>query len=290
MAQRMRPTTRLRQLLKREEILVAPGVFDGLSARLVERAGFHAVYATGGGIARSMGYPDLGLLSMAEVVERLVPIVEHVSLPVIADADTGYGNALNVRRTVREFERAGVAALHLEDQQFPKRCGHYAGKALIAAGEMTQKLRAARDAATDPDLVLIARTDALAVEGLDRAIERAHAYAEAGADVLFVEAPESVEQIEAIARRLPFPKLINMFLGGKTPSVPLPRLQELGYRLVIIPSDLQRAAIRAMEEVLAAIRRDGNSAALADRMASFEDRERVVDTETYLSLSTRYAP
>jgi 2-methylisocitrate lyase-like PEP mutase family enzyme len=285
----MRATTRLRQLLAGDEILVAPGVYDGLSARLVARAGFPLVYATGGGIARSLGYPDLGLLSMSEVVERLAVIVEQSGVPVIGDADTGYGNALNTRRAIREFERAGVAGLHLEDQVFPKRCGHYDDKAVVATGEMTQKLRAARDAATDADLVLIARTDALAVEGLDAAIERGHAYAEAGADVVFIEAPESEAQIEAIARRIPGPKLINMFQGGKTPLVSIERLRALGYRIVIIPSDLQRAAIRAMEDVLAAIRRDGSSAAMADRMATFTERESVIGTDGYLELDRRYA-
>jgi 2-methylisocitrate lyase-like PEP mutase family enzyme len=279
----MRATTTLRQLLKVDDIVVAPGVYDGLSARLARHAGFAAVYATGGGIARSMGYPDLGLLGLTEVVERLAGIVEHAGVPVIADADTGYGNALNVRRAVREFERAGVAALHLEDQTFPKRCGHLDDKSLVPTAEMAGKLRAARDAAGDPDLVLIARTDAIAVEGLDAAIERAHAYAEAGADVLFVEAPTTEAQIEAIARRLPGPKLLNIFEGGKTPLVPLARLRALGYRMVIIPSDLQRAAIRGMQDVLAAIRRDGNSRALADRMASFSERETIVGTAEYLA-------
>jgi 2-methylisocitrate lyase-like PEP mutase family enzyme len=285
----VRSTTRLRQLLSGRDVIVAPGVYDGLGARLVARAGFAAAYATGGGIARSLGYPDLGLLSMSEVVARVANIVEHAGVPVVADADTGYGNALNVRRAVREFERAGVAALHLEDQQFPKRCGHYEDKALVSVAEMTQKLHAARDAATDPDLVLIARTDAIAVEGLDAAIERARAYADAGADVLFVEAPVSEAQIAAVAARVRPPKLINMFEGGKTPPVPLARLAELGYRIVIIPSDLQRAAIRAMADVLAAIRRDGTSAAVADRMATFAERETVVDTATYLELDRRHA-
>ena len=285
----MRATTRLRQLIAGADVVVAPGVYDALGARLVARAGFSALYATGGGIARSMGYPDLGLLSPREIADRLANIVEHAAVPVIADADTGYGNALNVHRAVREFERAGVAGFHLEDQTFPKRCGHYDDKAVVPTGEMTQKLRAARDAATDADLVLIARTDALAVEGLDAAIERAQAYAEAGADVIFVEAPVSEAQIEAIARRVPHPKLINMFQGGKTPLVPLARLSELGYRIVIIPSDLQRAAIRAMEDVLLAIRRDGNSAAVADHMATFTDREAVVDTPAWLELDRRYS-
>jgi 2-methylisocitrate lyase-like PEP mutase family enzyme len=283
-----RPTARLRELIQGSEIVVAPGVFDGLSARLAARAGFSAVYATGGGIARSMGVPDLGLLSVTEVVAHLAPIVEQAGVPVIADADTGYGNALNARRAVREFARLGVAGLHLEDQQFPKRCGHYDDKSLVPVSEMTQKLRAAREALDDADFVLIARTDAIAVEGLEAALARADAYAEAGADVLFVEAPESIAQIEDIARRLPMPKLINMFQGGKTPLVPLPRLAELGYRIVIIPSDLQRAAIRAMQDVLGVIRRDGNSAAVADRLASFQEREHVVETATYLALDRRY--
>jgi len=240
-------------------------------------------------IARSLGYPDLGLLGMSEVIDRLVPIVEAAGVPVIADADTGYGNALNVHRTVRAFERIGVAAFHLEDQTFPKRCGHLDDKAVVPTAEMAQKVRAARAAAADPDLVLIARTDAIAVEGLDAAIERAHAYAEAGADVVFVEAPETVAQIETIAARLPYPKLVNMFQGGKTPLVPAARLHALGYRIVIIPSDLQRAAIRAMEDTLAAIRHDGHSASLAERMATFKDREEIVGTATYLERDRRYA-
>ncbi len=284
----MRATSTLRRMIAGGDIVVAPGVFDGLSARLAARAGFRAVYATGGGIARSMGYPDLGLLGLTEVVDHLRPIVEHAGVPVIADADTGYGNALSARRTVREFERAGVAALHLEDQTFPKRCGHYDDKSVVPVGEMVQKLRAARDAATDPDLVLIARTDALAVEGFEAAIERGHAYAEAGADMIFVEAPTTEAEIEAVAKRLRHPLLINMFQGGKTPLVALDRLARWGYRVVIIPSDLQRASIRAMEDVLAAIKRDGNSAAMIDRMASFQEREAVVDTPGLLALDRRF--
>jgi 2-methylisocitrate lyase-like PEP mutase family enzyme len=286
----VRPTTRLRQLIAKGDVVVAPGVYDGLSTRLAARAGFPALYATGGGIARSMGYPDLGLLSPREIVDRLTNVVEHAGgVPVIADADTGYGNALNVRRAVREFERAGVAALHLEDQTFPKRCGHYDDKAVVPTADMVQKLRAAREALADPDLVLIARTDALAVEGLEAAIERAQAYHAAGADVIFVEAPTTEAEVETIARRVAAPKLINMFQGGKTPLVGLDRLHRLGYRIVIIPSDLQRAAIRAMEETLAAIARDGNSAAVADRLASFADRETAVDTTAWLALDRRYS-
>ncbi len=284
----MKATTTLRAMIGQDETFVGPGVYDGLSARLVERAGFDLVYASGGAIARSMGFPDLGLISMAEVAARLNLITDSVALPVIADADTGYGNALNTRRAMREFQRAGVAGLHLEDQTFPKRCGHYDDKTVVPTGEMVQKIRAARDALADDDLVLIARTDARAVEGFDRTIERAHAYAEAGADVIFFEAPQSVEEIERIGRELPYPKLINMFQGGKTPLVPVARLRDWGYRLVIIPSDLQRAAQHAMEEALALIKSDGNSAAMSDRLTSFEEREATIGTPEYLELDRRY--
>lgn len=278
---------RLREALAGDEVIVAPGAYDGLSARLIEQAGFPAVYASGGAIARSMGFPDLGLLSMSEVVDRLTTIVDAVTIPVIADADTGYGNVLNTRRAVQAFVRAGVGGLHLEDQAFPKRCGHYDDKTLIPFEEMTQKLRAAREAAGD-ELVLIARTDAIAVEGPDAAIDRALRYAEAGADLLFIEAPTTVEQIEEIARRLPGPKLINMFEGGKTPLLPAARLGALGYRVVIIPSDLQRAAIHAMAATLAAIRRDGDSHAVRERLVSFDEREEVIGTAAYLELDRRY--
>jgi len=285
----MRATSRLRELLEMGDIVVAPGVFDGLSAKLVERAGFAAVYASGGAIARSTGVPDLGLLSASEMIARIETIVDAVGIPVIADADTGYGNALNVRRTVAQYARAGVAALHIEDQLFPKRCGHYEDKALEPPDVMAQKIRAAREAAEASGLAIIARTDAIAVEGLDAAIARAGRYAAAGADVLFVEAPRSLAEIERIARELPQPKLINMFQGGKTPLVPLETLKALGYKLVIIPSDLQRAAIRAMEETLAVIKAEGNSASITGRLASFETREAVVGLKDYLALEKRYS-
>jgi 2-methylisocitrate lyase-like PEP mutase family enzyme len=279
---------RLREMLTRGEIFVAPGVFDGISAKLVERAGFTLAYASGGAIARSTGVPDLGLLSVSEVVARMASIVDTVGIPVIGDADTGYGNALNAARAMREFARAGLAAVHLEDQVFPKRCGHYDDKAIIPAAEMVQKLRAAKDAIGD-DLVLIARTDALAVEGFERATERAHRYMEAGAEVIFVEAPVSEQQIADIAKALPYPKLVNMFHGGKTPVVPLATLRTLGYRLVIIPSDLQRAALAAMARTLDAIKADGNSQRLAAEMISFREREEIVGTQRYLELEQRYA-
>ena len=269
-------------------IVVAPGAYDGLSARLVAQAGFPAVYASGGAIARSTGVPDIGLLTPDEIAWRLAEIVEAVTVPVIADADTGYGNALTAQRAARAFERAGVAAFHIEDQTFPKKCGHYDDKALAPAAEMVARLHAVRDALHDSDFMVIARTDAIAVEGLEKALERAALYLEAGADMSFVEAPTTEEQIAAIAKRLSGYKLINMFHGGKTPLLPAARLQELGYHVVIIPSDTQRAAIKAMQRVLAAIARDGSAAAMIGDMASFQEREAVVDTAGYLARDHQY--
>ncbi len=279
----MKQTTQLRAYMNEQKILVAPGVFDGLTALLAKQAGFPVLYASGGAIARSAGYPDIGLLSMTEVCSVISHIVDVTGLPVIADADTGFGNSLNTRRTVKVYERLGVAGLHLEDQTFPKRCGHLNDKSLISQEEMCHKIHAARTSLTDPDFVLIARTDAIAVEGFDRAIERAKAYQKAGADMLFVEAPETVEQIETIAKEINGPKLINMFHGGKTPIVPVDQLQAWGYSVVIIPSDLQRAAIKAMQDTLKAIGADGNSASMSERMTSFKEREVIVETEKYLA-------
>ncbi len=279
---------RLRGLLARGELLVAPGCFDALSAMLVEQAGFEVAYATGGGIARAAGLPDLGLISAKEIADRFAEITASVSVPVLGDADNGYGNALNARHAVKAFERAGVAGLHLEDQSLPKRCGHLADKTLVSQAEFVDKLKAVRDVA-DPELLLIARTDAIAVEGLDRALERALAYKEAGADMLFVEAPTSLEQIEAIAATVPGPKLLNMFTTGRTPIVPLPRLKELGFSLVIVPGDTMRAAIHAMRVVLAALRETGNTLGLEDQMVSFDERERVLGTERYFEVAARFS-
>ncbi|MEM1298605.1 MAG: isocitrate lyase/PEP mutase family protein, partial [Pseudomonadota bacterium] len=243
----MSPTARLRTMIEAGEILVAPGCFDGLSARLIEQAGFRAAYASGGAIARGTGVPDLGLMDAGECAARMEQIADAVDIPVIADADTGYGNALNARRAVRRFMRAGVAAIHLEDQTFPKKCGHYDDKSIEPTHAFCQKIAAVKDVCAD-DLVLIARSDGLAVEGFEATIDRCQAYAEAGADVIFFEAPHTVEQIREIGQRLTAPLLINMFAGGKTPMVPLSDLADWGYRIVIVPSDLQRAAIRAMQD------------------------------------------
>ena len=279
----------LRNRIESGDTIIAPGCYDGLSARLIERAGFDAVYASGGAIARSRAIPDIGLVSLNEIATRITEIVDAVSLPVIADMDTGYGNALNARHAVHVYERAGVAAFHIEDQVFPKKCGHYENKGLVSTFEFVQKIRAVKDALQDSSILVIARTDAIAVEGFSAAIDRACAYAEAGADVLFVEAPTSIEQIEKIAEAVPGPKLINMFHGGKTPLVSAPVLKDLGYQIVIVPSDLQRAAIHAMNQVLVAIKRDGDSGAMIEQMASFQEREEIVGTAEYMEQEARYS-
>ncbi|MGI9275986.1 MAG: isocitrate lyase/PEP mutase family protein [Endozoicomonas sp.] len=271
----------LNRLIAEQGIVTAPGVYDGISTRLAEEVGFSALYASGGAIARSTGVPDIGLLTLTEVVDRVRQICEATTLPVIADADTGFGNEVNMKRTAELYRNAGVSAFHIEDQEFPKRCGHLDGKSLVSTEEMCTKVSVAAKYAGD--VTVIARTDAIAVTGFDDAIERAKAYVEAGADMLFVEAPQTIEQIEEIAKQAPGPKLINMFYSGKTPLVPTDDLKAMGYQLIIIPSDLQRAAVTAMKEVLAVIKRDGNSGAIADGMMTFQEREQLVKTTEFLN-------
>jgi len=284
----MRRTTQLRTLLKGKGILVAPGAFDGLSARLIERAGFPLIYVTGGGIARSMGYPDMGLITMSEVIIRVKNIVDVTKIPVLGDADTGYGNALNVMRTVREFETVGVAGIHIEDQITPKKCGHYEGKSLISEEEMTKKIEAAIEARTDPDFIIIARTDARAVEGLKNAIRRGRRYAEAGADMIFVEAPQSLEEIKEIANSISVPLLINMFKGGKTPLIPMDELGAMGYRIAIVPSPLQLAAIYAMDHLLKILKREGTIEPFSESMVSFKERDEIVDLPKFQEWERRF--
>ena len=254
------PRARLRELLAAPAPLVAPGAYDALSARLVEQAGFDAVYMTGFGTTASLiGRPDVGLLSGAEMVDNARRIAAAVDVPVIADADTGYGNALNVVRTVQLYEQAGVAGIQLEDQVMPKKCGHMSGKALIGVDEMVGKVRAAVAARRDPDLVLIARTDAVAVSGVDDALERARAYADAGADLLFVEAPTSEADVERVAKELAgvAPLVFNWAEGGRTPPLSLARMTELGFALVIYPIGTLLAATAGIRSLLATLRRDG---------------------------------
>ena len=279
----------LKQLFQRERLLVAPGCFDGLSARLVEEAGFEAAYLSGGAVARSMGIPDIGLVTMSEVIERAAQVVSAVKIPVIADADTGYGNAVNLVRSVKELERTGVAAIHIEDQITPKRCGHLDGKEVIPLAEMEKKLEAALASRADPDFCIIARTDARGVHGLDDAIRRGRAFAKLGVDAVFVEAPQSEAELEEIPRALPdVPLLVNVFKGGKTPMLPVARLQELGYRIAIYPSETQRAAIHAMRQALGLLKRDGTTEAMDDALTTFKERDKVVGLDEWQKLENQY--
>jgi 2,3-dimethylmalate lyase len=279
----------LRELLNGPEPALAPGAFDALSARLIEAAGFPAVYMTGFGSAASLlGRPDVGLLGLAEMVDNARRIVEAVRVPVIADADTGYGNPLNVIRTVHEYERAGVAAIHLEDQLAPKKCGHMEGKQLVPAEEMVAKVRAAV-AARRSGLLLIARTDARAVEGMGLALERARAYRDAGADVLFIEAPQSEAEIETVAASFPdVPLLFNWAEGGKTPPISYARLRALGFRIIIFPIGLVLSATRAMRELLATIRADGTPEAALPALPRFDDFLDVIGLPEIRELEQRF--
>jgi 2-methylisocitrate lyase-like PEP mutase family enzyme len=285
----MNPRQTLRQLLRREKLLVAPGCFDGLSARLVEEAGFEAVYLSGGAVARSMGIPDIGLVTMSEVIERAAQVVSAIKIPIIADADTGYGNATNLVRTLREFERVGVAAIHIEDQITPKRCGHLDGKEVIPLAEMEKKLEAAIASRSDPDFGIIARTDARGVHGFDNAIGRARAFAKLGVDAIFVEAPQSEAELAEIPRQLPgIPLLVNVFKGGKTPMLPVERLERMGYRIAIYPSETQRAAIYAMRQALALLKREGTTEAMDDALTTFKERDKIVGLDDWQELERRY--
>ena len=280
----------LRDLLTGPEPVLAPGAYDALSARLVEAAGFPAVYMTGFGTAASLlGRPDVGLLGMSEMVANARRIVEAVEVPVIADADTGYGNPINVIRTVHEYEQAGVAAIHLEDQLAPKKCGHLEGKQLVPAEDMVAKLRAAV-AARRSDLVLIARTDARAVEGFGNALQRARLYRDAGADVIFFEAPQSEEEIETVAAELAdVPLLFNWAEGGKTPPISYQRLRALGFRIIIFPISALLAATRGIREVLATIRADGTPAAALPGLPRFGEFTAFIGLPEIQELEQRFS-
>jgi 2-methylisocitrate lyase-like PEP mutase family enzyme len=279
----------LKQLLKRNRLLVAPGCFDGLSARLVEGAGFEAAYLSGGAVARSMGIPDIGLVTLSETIERAAQVVGVVKIPVIADGDTGYGNAVNLVRTVREFERVGVAAIHIEDQITPKRCGHLDGKEVISLAEMEKKLEAALATRTDPDFGIIARTDARGVNGFDDAIRRGRAFAKVGVDAIFVEAPQSEEELAEIPRRITeVPILVNVFKGGKTPMLPVARLEAMGYRIAIYPSETQRAALHAMTRALETLKREGTTESIDDTLTTFKERDRVVGLDDWQKIEKQY--
>jgi len=283
------PGARLRLLLARPEPLVLPGCPDALTARIAVAAGFEAVYATGAGIANArLGRPDVGLTTMTEVADQVARMCDAVDAPVVADIDTGFGNAINAQRTVRAFERAGVAAVQIEDQVFPKRCGHFAGKEIVPAGEMLGKLRAVLDARADASLVVIARTDAIAVDRVDAAVERANRYADAGADVVFVEAPPTLEVLAELPRRVRAPLLANMVEGGRTPLLSAAELGALGYRIVLFANTALRVAAAAVRDALVELRASGDARPLVDRMLSWDDRQALVGLPEIEALEQRY--
>lgn len=286
----MKPTTRLRALLDENRCIVAPGVADALAARLVAREGFDAVYMTGFGTSLTrLGMPDVGLLTATEMIDNAGRIADASGLPTVADADTGYGNPINTRRTIRDYEKAGVAGVHLEDQAWPKRCGHLAGKRVIPPAEMVAKIKAACDARTDPDFVIITRTDAIAVEGLEAALERGERYREAGADMLFIEAPVGRDEVERVARHFKgVPLLYNMAASGKTPDLSAAELGPLGFRLAIYPNWVILAAIPAMQMLLQELKRTGTIAHLRDKVASFKQFTDIAGLPEIQELEARY--
>ena len=281
----------LADMFEAGEMVLAPGCYDALGARLVEEAGFRAAYMTGFGSAASrLGRPDVGLMSMSEMVDNARRIVEAVDIPVLADADTGYGNSINVIRTVREYEAAGVAGIHIEDQVMPKKCGHMDVKALVAPHEMASKIAAAAAARRSPDFLIVARTDARGAEGLEAALRRARRYREAGADALFVEAPQSVSEIETIAEEFPdVPLLFNYAEGGKTPAVEYDFLRELGFSLVIFPLTLLLSATKVMRAALARIKADGSPIGLLTSLTGFDEFLELIGMDEVRELERRFA-
>jgi 2-methylisocitrate lyase-like PEP mutase family enzyme len=279
--------TVLRQIIDGSKLVSAPGVYDALSARLAAQEGFQAVYASGGSVVRSMGLPDLGLADLSEMAARYAQIAAAVGVPVIADGETGFGNERNAARTVRVLEAAGVAAIHIEDQVFPKRCGQYAGIQLIEAEMMAAKLTAALAARKQPEFVIIARTDAKEVEGLKGAIDRALRYSQAGADMIFVEGLKTAADYEEAGQAIAAPKLLNTAPPGMRLPLPPDRLAALGYRIAVYPADLQCAAISAMRDCLKAIKQYGYTSPSDIRLASLQERDELVDLATWQSIGQR---
>lgn len=280
---------RLRALLATGRLVLAPGVFDCLTARLAEHCGFEVVYMTGSGVSISrLGVPDYGLLSFTEVLDQAKRIADVTMLPVIADADTGYGGPLNIIRTVRELERAGVSAVQLEDQQWPKRCGHEPGRQVVSCREMVGRVKAAVDARVDPSLVIVARTDARTTLGLDEALERAHAYGEAGADLIFVESPESVDEMRRVTGELALPALVNQVEGGRTPLLPAAELQSLGFAVAIYPNSITRLFGHAGQALFSELRASGSTSAFADRMLDHRGLWDLFESAAFVATESRY--
>jgi 2-methylisocitrate lyase-like PEP mutase family enzyme len=287
-AQAARPAAQLRALMQRPGLLQAPGCYDAFSARLIEQAGFPIAYMTGFGSSASvLGLPDTGLISFAEMAGHARNIAAALRIPLIADADTGYGNAINTYRTVRAYAQAGVAAVQIEDQVAPKKCGHTQGKQIVPLGEMVGKIRAAADARAEQDIVLVTRTDARAVAGFDEALERCLAFRDAGADVIFFEAPESEAEMETIAKRIRAPLLINLVEGGKTPFLPRSRLEALGFKIAIYPATLLITVAKAMQRQLQRLKQEDACAPNADQI-SFDELKNLVGFPDYYAMEERY--
>lgn len=287
----MRSTTRLRQLLARDRPLILPGVYDALSTHMAARAGFEALYLSGSSVAAGLlGKPDVGLTTLTEMNEVARRVVLAAELPVVADADTGYGNALNVMHTVRNYEAAGLAGLHIEDQVSPKKCGHFAGKELISIGEMVGKIRAALDARRDPDFLIIARTDARSVSGLDDAIARAAAYAEAGAGAIFVEAPQSRDEYASIARALAdIPLVADVTEGGKSPALTADEYYALGFKIVLFSASAVRAVMKTLESLYGRIINERTTNSMLDAILEFEERNRILALADVYKIEQKYA-
>ncbi|MFG1183444.1 MULTISPECIES: isocitrate lyase/PEP mutase family protein [Xanthobacter] len=286
----MRSALVLKNLVARRAAITVPGTANAMFARVIENLGFDAIYVSGAGIANmALGAPDIGLTTLTEVAEATAAIADAVSLPIIVDADTGFGNAVNMVRTIRMLERAGAAGIQIEDQVFPKKCGHFSGKEVIPTGEMVQKIKAAVDARVDGDIQIIARTDAAAVEGFDRAMERAHAFIEAGADMTFVEAPVTVEELARIPRELPVPQIANIVFGGRTPDPGREQLGQMGFSLVLYANAALQAALKASYEVLEALKREGSLASVSHRLATFDERQKAVAKDHWDELESRYS-
>jgi 2-methylisocitrate lyase-like PEP mutase family enzyme len=281
---------RLRELLNRQEAVLLPGVANALAARVIEDIGFKAIYVSGAGVTNTyLGVPDIGLISVTELAENVAAIRDAVSLPLIVDADTGFGNAINVGRTVKTLERSGANAIQLEDQDFPKRCGHFSGKHVIPRAEMVQKIHAAVDARNDPDLAIMARTDAIAVNGFEDAIERAAAYIEAGADITFVEAPRNEEQMREIPKRLKVPQLVNIVAGGLTPMAEFDTLAKMGFTLILYANAALQASVAGMQKVLGHLHARGSLDGIMPFLAGFEERQRLVSKPHFDALEKKYS-
>ena len=286
----MKSTTVLRKTLSREKTILVPGAYDAFSAKILKQAGFSIIYMTGSGVTASLtGMPDVGLLTMTEMVNQARNIVNATDLPLICDADTGYGNPINVIRTVKEYERAGVAGIHIEDQVAPKKCGHFEGKQLIPAEEMVKKIEAALYAREDDDFLLIARTDARSVEGLDEALRRARLYVEAGAEMLFVESPQSVDELRRIADELSdVPLLVNMVEGGKTPVLPFEDFEAMGFKIVLYPTCGIRAVAKTLQELAEHLYQHKNTKDFESRLVSFEGRNQITGLAEIKELEKKF--